>query len=121
MTAQQNGEVKPIPVQIVKEARQPTTIVGAPRTFNLTSAPIDILPESRRRVRAVVSVVGTGVVAFGNNSGTMASAVATSMGIGALVQGPANFELQSTNVWYAMLVSGANTTVSVIPETEVDL
>ncbi len=120
MNAHQNGEVKPIPVQIVKELRQPTTIVGTPKTFILTGVPIDILPESRRRIRAVVSIVGTGIVAFGNNLGTMTSAVTGSMAVGALVQGPATFELQSTNVWYAMLASGANTSVSVIPETEID-
>lgn len=111
---------EPIPVKVISE-RAPSKIVGAPQTFALSAVPVPILPESQRRVRAVVSIVGTGVVAFGNNQNTMANAVTGSSAAGAFVQGPASFELQSTNVWWASLVSGANTTVSVIPEVEADI
>jgi len=115
----------PLKVQIVEEKRAPQHIVGIPTSYVPVAATRDTPPEcilqySERRKRAVISVVGTGVVAFGTNPNNMITGIGTRAG-GAQVQGPVTFELQSTNDWYISLVSGANTTVNVIAETEVDV
>ena len=118
-------EPVPLKVQIVETKRAAQHIVGAPASYVPVVATRDTPPEcilqySERRKRAVISVVGTGVVAFGTNPNNMINGVGSRAG-GAQVQGPVTFELQSTNDWYVSLVSGANTTVNVIAETEVDV
>lgn len=122
-------EEKPIKVQIVEERRAPIHVVGIPRTYTpLTLAtlqaagaiPESILPFSMRRSRALISIVGTGVVVFGTNPADIMNGAGT-RAAGAYVQGPALFELNGTNEWYIALASGAATTVSVVSENEMDV
>jgi hypothetical protein len=119
-TTDPENAMKPIPVQIVEVRKAPSHRPGLANTFNpsVNTAPQMILPFSTRRVRAVISLVGVGVVYFGTSQSQVQQGVGT-IGAGTPVQSPAVFELQSTCEWWIFNGSGT-ALVGVLSEVEAD-
>lgn len=125
----QDLEVRPIKVQIVNEQRAPVERRSNMQSFNPSTQPQSICPQSDRRIRVVINVVATnqaqagvvylckdqaaalGVVAAFTNGGSFTSG-------GASVIGAGTFELVGTGDIWMVSTGPSNYTVGVIAEYE---